>query len=205
MFRPCASLIHPPREVQQQFVIDAFQKNNVAGIVGICLAALLAVDLEHAPRGPAVDGRIDVAERPLVGGQLAVRVHVPFAGEQDELALGELGVHERQGDGMKRQVPRGIPRVFPLVGHGNDFRVVEMFPIRIAAVFALGRWRRLGRVTAQPVHHVVMIKLLAPNHACKRLALDEARVGIGNILLQVGVKIVRFLPAPGENGVEIGK
>ena len=50
-----------------------------------------------------------------------------------------------------------------------------------------------------------MIKLLAPNHAGKGLALDQARVGIGDILLQVSVKFVCLPHALGENGVEIGE
>ena len=50
-----------------------------------------------------------------------------------------------------------------------------------------------------------MVKLLAPDHAGKRLALDEPRVGVGNALLQIGVKFVRFADALGEDGVEIGK
>ena len=121
--------VDPPGEIQQQLVKDAFEKCQVAGIVGIFLAALFAVHLEHAPRRPGVDRRVHVAERPFVGGQLAVRMHVPFAREQHELVLGKLGVHQRQRDAVKRQVPRGIPRIFPFVGHGNDVGVVEMLPI----------------------------------------------------------------------------
>ena len=39
-----------------------------------------------------MDGRIHVAERPFVGGQLPVRVHVPLARQQQQLLLGEIGV-----------------------------------------------------------------------------------------------------------------
>ena len=84
-------------------------------------------------------------------------------------------------------------------------RVVEMLPIRVAAVLAFRRRRRLGGIAAQPFRHVVMVKLLAPNHAGKGLALDEPRVGVGNVLLQLGVKFVRFADALGKNGIEIGK
>ena len=197
--------VDPPGEVQQQLVKDAFEKREVAGIVRVFFASLLAVNLKHAPRGPGVHRRVHVAERPFVGGQLAVRVHVPFAGEQHELVLGERGVHQRQRNAVKRQVPRGIPRIFPFVRHGNDVRVVEMFPVRVAAVLAFGRRRRLGRVAAQPFRHVVVIKLLAPNHAGERLALDQARIGVGDAFLQFGVKFVGFADALGENGIEIGK
>src|SRR5262249_44372060 len=79
--------IHPPGEVEHQFVEDALQEGEIAAV-----AALFAVDLENAPGRPGVDRRIDVAERPFVSGKLAVRMHVPFAREQEELDLGEFGV-----------------------------------------------------------------------------------------------------------------
>ena len=64
--------------------------------------------------------RVHVSERPLVGGQLPVGVHVPFAEQEEQLLLGEVGIDEREGDAVKREVPRRVPRVFPLVGHGQD-------------------------------------------------------------------------------------
>ena len=48
-------------------------------------------------------------------------------------------------------------------------------------------------------------KLFRPDHPGKRLGLDVARVGIGDVLLQPGVKFVGFTPVPGEDGVEIGR
>ena len=45
-----------------------------------------------APRRPSVDRRVDVAESPLISRNLTVGVHVPFAGEQIELLLGEIGI-----------------------------------------------------------------------------------------------------------------
>ena len=41
-----------------------------------------------------MDRRVHVAEGPLISGELAVRVHVPFACQQHELLLGEFGVYE---------------------------------------------------------------------------------------------------------------
>ena len=43
------------------------------------------VDLPNGHRGPSLDGRVDVAKIPLVGGQLAVGVHVPLSTQQQEL------------------------------------------------------------------------------------------------------------------------
>ena len=84
--------IHPPGEIQQQFVEDALEK----AAVGAPADALL--DLVHAPRRPGVHRRIHVAERPLVGRQLPVRMHVPFAQQQDELLLGKIRIDQRQRD-----------------------------------------------------------------------------------------------------------
>ena len=124
--------IHPPGEVQQQLVEHALEELQVAFV-----AALLAIDLEHAPGCPRMHRRIHVAERPLVGGHLAVRMHVPLAREQHELLLGELGVDERERDRVEREIPRRVPRVFPLVGHRDDVGVVEMRPLPVAPVRAI--------------------------------------------------------------------
>ena len=59
--------VHPPGERDQQFVEGGLEKGAVA------FAGLFLLDLVNAPGGPADDGRIDVAEIPLVGGNLAVR------------------------------------------------------------------------------------------------------------------------------------
>src|SRR5579885_1806968 len=60
--------VHPPREVQEELVEDALEEVEVGG----------AADLEDPQGGPGVDRRVDVAEVPLVGGELAVGVHVPL-------------------------------------------------------------------------------------------------------------------------------
>ena len=42
---------------------------------------------------------------------------------------------------MKGQIPGGRPGIFPLVWHGNDIKVVQVFPIAIAPIFTI-RGRR---------------------------------------------------------------
>ena len=111
----------------------------------------LLIDLVDAPRGPGVHRRVDVAERPLVRGKLPVRVHVPFAQQQHQLLLRELGVDEGQRDAVERQIPGRVPGVLPLVRHRDDVGVVEVRPLAIAAVLTVGRRSRLQRVAAQPL------------------------------------------------------
>src|SRR5215831_10703639 len=88
---------------------------------------------------------------------------------------------------MEGEVPRGIPWIFPFVGHGDDVVVVEMAPVRVATGCAC-----LGRtydIAVEPARDVVMIELLAPQdpgeclpHHC-RLFLARAVGGKRCIVL----------------------
>ena len=49
-------------------------------------------------RGPGVHRRIDIAEVPLVGRNLAVGMQVRIAQHQIQLLLGKVGVDQRQSD-----------------------------------------------------------------------------------------------------------
>ena len=194
--------VHPPGEVEQQLVEDPLQEREVARVVRVRAAALFAVDLEHAPGGPAVHRRVGVAERPLVGGQLAIGMHVPFPGDEHELVLGELRVQRGERDGVERQIPGGVPWVFPLVGHGDDIGVVEVGPFGVAAVLARFRDRRAGGVAVEPLGHVQVEELLAPDHAGVGLPLHQPRVRVRDLMLQVPVEGIRFLAAQVHDLVE---
>ncbi len=110
-------------------------------------AGAARVDLVDAPRGPGVDGRVHVAEGPLVGRELPVRVHVPLAREQQELLLGEVGVDEGERDAVEGEVPRRVPGVLPLVGHRDHVGVEEVRPLGVPA---LRRARREARARPGP-------------------------------------------------------
>src|SRR5207302_7753002 len=58
--------VHPPGEVQQQFMENAPQKNEVAWIVRVPFAPAFAIDLEDAPGCPGVHRGINVTESPFV-------------------------------------------------------------------------------------------------------------------------------------------
>jgi hypothetical protein len=87
-------------------------------------------------------------------------VHVPVARQQQQLVLGEARIDQRQGDGMKRQVPGGVPWVFPFVGHCDNVGVVQMPPVGIASVPP--RWGRRGlqRIAVQPFGNIEVVELL---------------------------------------------
>ena len=117
MFFPRGSL----RLTHQVKLISSFWNALARKTLSRCLwRAGRFVDL---PDTPSMHGRIDVTELPFVSGDLAARVHVPFAQEQNHLLLGELGVQLRHRDHVKRQVPSGVPRVFPLVGHRDHVSI----------------------------------------------------------------------------------
>ena len=132
--------VDPPGEVDEELVEHPAQKIDVT----------TAVDGEDLKSGPGLHGRIDVPEIPLVGGQGPVGMLEPFPAQKDQLVLGERRVHVGQGDAVKGQVPRGEPRVLPLVRHRHDVEGIEVAPPRIAARQSRGGWWRLGGVSRQP-------------------------------------------------------
>src|SRR5215831_9542799 len=65
--------IHPPGEIQHQFVEDSYEKFPIAN------TASLLLDRINAPGRPRMHRWIDIPKCPLIRGQLTVRMHVPFA------------------------------------------------------------------------------------------------------------------------------
>ena len=190
--------IDPPGEVEKQLVKDSFEKGAVRDATDATL------DLVNAPGGPGVHGRVYVAKSPFVGGQLPVGMHIPFAEEQNELLLGEVGICERYRNAMEREVPGGVPGVFPLVRHGDDVFVVKVRPIFVAAVPALvGRFGP-GRIAFEPGTNIVVIKLLGPEHTGEGLAHDRFRVGGQGFRDARFVKLLGFFLTRGEERVKSG-
>ena len=72
------------------------------------------LDVEDDQGGEGVNGLVDIAEGPLVGGQLAVGVHVPLAAREERLLFGEPGVDVDQGDGVEGEIPGCEPGASPL-------------------------------------------------------------------------------------------
>ena len=167
------------------------------------LAGLARVDLVHPPRCPRVNRWVDVPEGPLIGRELAVGVHVPLAGHQPQLPLGELGVDHGQRNAVKRQVPGGVPRVLPGIGHRDHVEVVEVLPVAIAAEAPARGRLRPGRVASQPLPDVVVVELFGPEHPGEGLTLHGALV-VAEVAVQDGlVELIRFASAQIEHLVEI--
>ena len=114
--------IHPPREVDEELAEGALEELEVP------LAALRLLHAVLEERRPRMHRRVDVAEVPLVGGQLTVGVLIARLQHQVELMLGEVRVDARQRDRVKGEIPGGVPRVLPLVRHRDDVVVEHVEP-----------------------------------------------------------------------------
>ncbi len=120
---------------------------------------------------------IDIAEIPFVCGQLAVGMQIIAAHHEIELLFAELLIHQAQRQNMECKIPGRIPGIFPLVRHRNDVRVVHVMPMLVTRG-AADPAERIRTAFAQPLVHVVIIKLLGPQHACQRLPHQVSGVGI---------------------------
>ena len=190
--------VDPPGEVGQQALEDAGQE------LAIALAADLGLALVDPQRRPRRHRRVDVAEVPLVGRDLAVRVQVARVQEQLDLLLGEVDVDQRQRRAVEGEVPGREPGVLPLVRHRDDVAGDHVEPADVADVRRV-RVPRVDVVLAQPAVDVVLVVLLAPQQARERLAHHERAVGGERVGDDRGVERVGLLAAGGEDGVEVDR
>ena len=158
--------VDPPGEIDQQFMKCAFQKIHIA------LAFHLLLGLVHFQYGPGLYGRIHIREVPLIRRKLPIGFHIPLPHDQQQLVLGKGRIRQRQRNTLKSQIPRGIPGELPFVRHRNDILVFQMLPIMVPAILLMWAMIRDAIALIDPSFHIVMIKLLAPEHAGKGLALD---------------------------------
>ena len=159
----------------------------------------------NAPHCPGMNRWIDVAKRKLVGRNLAVRVHVPFAQEKIELLFGEMRIDLREWDHVEREVPRRKPRILPLIWHRDDVAIEKVRPFFVPAVESLGRRWRLRRITRQPFANHVVVELFAPKQTGITLTRDLFRLLVRFCRRDRIVKFVRFLNAFREDGIKVGK
>ena len=142
------------------------------------LAAPSLVDRVREDRGPGVHRRVDVAEVPLVRGNLPAGVEVLVPQHQVQLVLAEVLVDERQRKAVEGQVPRRVPRVLPLVRHGDYVGVVHVVPVVVAGAARRPALNGSGAVLLEPPVDVVVVELLGPEHAGQRLAHHVGRIGV---------------------------
>ena len=161
--------VDPPGEVQHQLVERGLEKLEVH------FAAQRLLGAVEEQRGERVDRRVHVAEVPLIRGHLAGRVQVGAAQHQLHLALGEVGIGDRERERVEGQVPGRVPRVLPLVGHRDDVLVQHVEPLPVPRLPKAGM-ERVGVVLVQPVVAVEEEELLAPEHAGNGLAHHIGRV-----------------------------
>ena len=114
--------VDPPGVIEQELVKDALQEIVVAA------PALHALGAERLQRGKGVDRRVHVAEIPLVGRDLAVRIEIAFVEHQLDLILGEIDVDQGERAAVEGEVPGGEPGIFPGVGHRDHVGRLHVLP-----------------------------------------------------------------------------
>ena len=90
------------------------------------------------------------------------------------LRRGRVGVREHHA--VEREVPGGVPGVFPLVRHRQEIVVVEVAPAGVPPRLPHRGRRRLGRIAVEPRGDGVVVELLAPDHSREGLSHDVGLV-----------------------------
>ena len=107
---------------------------------------------------------------------------------------------------MEGQVPRGEPRVLPLVRHRDHVAGEEVEPRDVAQPAAGGVLApRVDALLAQPAVDVVLVVLLAPQQPGERLAHDVRRVLVEVAGDDAGVEGVRLGDPLREHRVEVDR
>ena len=144
----------------------------------VALAGIRLLDLVGVNRRPGVDRGIHIAEIPLIGGDLAIGVHVAALQHAFQLVLAEVLIDHGQGRDMEGQIPGGVPGIFPFIGHRNDFRVVHVSPVAVADG-ALAGFAWLDAMLLEPAADVIVEELLRPEHPGQGLPHHQGFVGAG--------------------------
>ena len=76
---------------------------------------------------------------------------------------------------MEGQIPGRVPRVFPLVRHGDDVMVQHVEPLRVPGISITGM-KSVRVVLVQPIVTVEEEELLTPKHARESLTHHPGRV-----------------------------
>ena len=138
-------------------------------------------------------------------------MEVQAAQHQQQLLLGEIEIHQRQRDRVEGQVPGRVPRILPLVRHGDHVGVQHVEPLRVPHVVPGGLEQRMTLVLAQPVLEIEVVVLLAPQHSGQRLAVHPALifgqrlgrdplvefVGVGDAALEYLLEAAEGVVGPG--------
>src|SRR5258705_11347482 len=120
---------------------------------------LHSVQLEGCP---GMQRRIHVTEVPLISRNLSTWMEITLFEHDLELILSELDITGVKGYGVKCQVPRRVPRILPLIRHGDDVIVHHVEPILVPR-FAYTEPKRLDRSFFLPFVQVEQLTYSGPN------------------------------------------
>ena len=187
--------VHPPVEVLEQALKGPLQESGVRPTQPLLV-------LVQPERGPGVHRRIDVAEVPLVGRDLPIRVEIELIQHQQQLLFSEIKIYDRQRDRMEGQVPGRVPRVFPLVRHRDHVGVQHVEPVGVPHALPGVVHHGMAVVLHQPPLEVVEVELLAPQHARNGLAVHPSLVVAQRLRRDPLEELVGLVDPPGKCRLE---
>src|SRR5215472_14142356 len=104
---------------------------------------------------------------------------------------------------MESQIPRRIPRVLPLVRHGNHIAVQHVEPLRVTGSPLLRSQNRMGVVFQQPLVEVEIVILFRPQHSGERLPVHTLFVLAQILRRNAIVEFVCIGQTLGKNRIEV--
>jgi hypothetical protein len=80
-----------------------------------------------------------------------------------------------------------------------------MFPIMVSPEFSARRRRWISWIAVQPSPDIESVTLFTPDHSCKSLALDQAKILVRHLICHLGVKFICLRTPRVEDLVKIAK
>ena len=146
---------------------------------------------------------VDIAEVPLIGWNLPIRVQVPTAQHQAELLLGETWIDKDKRACVKGEIPGRVPRIFPFVWHGDDITVAHVMPLLIPKTRFLMGTQGINAPLLQPGRNVIVVELFGPQHPSHRLPEHQLLLSAKSSWHHPGVKVIALLLSAIQDLIEI--
>ena len=188
--------IHPPGEIQQELLEDALEKGDIGGAA--VPAAVILVDVQ---RRPGMDRRIDVAERPFIGRELAVGCIIQSRVSSRSCCLANSGSISDKLTQWKARSQAANQGYSHLSGIEMMSAALRWRQSLLRPYFRVCGRRRLAPDRRRAIPRRRTVELLAPEQPGERLALHEAKSSSAT-RLEHGIEGVGPRRGASENRIE---